>query len=390
MKYAIRIPANDNLERDIAELPTPRDLAGALLWWQTRCVRRSEKRTMHTPEVQIGNSGLFHLQRTLRNSFIRRALMFHPLSNTRNCLRKNIKTLASMCIPLILVGTAAALPFVERPGAARGSDPTPVQVKPMGLRHEGPRQLARKLDLTMSTSENWAGWVVTGPQGSVTDVKASWVVPSFTCPSGSDTYAAFWTGIDGAISKTVEQTGTESDCVGGQPSNYAWYEVYPEGFSYTIGNYTKSGVCESDCVSAGDIISAEVSVDPSGSGPKGHGPVNRGGPKFTLTIADETQHWTFTTSHAVGDAHQSSAEWITERLYGCTTANGYCLLSPFGTVDYSGAYATVGSSGSLPLGSFGNGIELTMEDPSGPAIAVPSGLDNTGTSFTVTEKNEGP
>jgi len=28
-----------------------------LLWWQIRCVQGHEKRTMHKPEVQIGNSG---------------------------------------------------------------------------------------------------------------------------------------------------------------------------------------------------------------------------------------------------------------------------------------------------------------------------------------------
>ena len=305
-----------------------------------------------------------------------------------------VKTLVTMCMPLVLVGIAGALLSVERPSGERGSHQMPVQVKRMALRHHA-MQLVRKPDLTTSTSENWAGWVATGPQGSVTDVQASWVVPSFTCPSGSDTYAALWTGIDGWTSKTVEQTGTESDCVGGSPSNFAWYEIYPEGFSYTIGNYTKSGVCESDCVSAGDIISAEVSVDPGGSGPQGHGPGSVGGPKFTLKISDVTQGWNFTTSHSVGDALQTSAEWITERLFGCSTANRYCQLSPFGTANYGSHYTRVSDTAfatvdgvTSPLGSLPN-IQLTMQDSPSFQIAVPSALSHDGTSFQVTVKNNG-
>lgn len=54
-------------------------------------------------------------------------------------------------------------------------------------------------------------------------VSASWTQPTATCSRG-DQYAAFWIGIDGYSSSTVEQTGTEADCVGNTAEYYAWYE----------------------------------------------------------------------------------------------------------------------------------------------------------------------
>src|SRR5262249_52732221 len=49
-----------------------------------------------------------------------------------------------------------------------------------------------------ATSTNWAGYVVTGATGSVTDVKSSWIVPSIQkgCTS-TNTYSLAWVGIDG-------------------------------------------------------------------------------------------------------------------------------------------------------------------------------------------------
>ena len=116
------------------------------------------------------------------------------------------------------------------------------------------------------TSDNWSGYAVTGAKGSVTDVKASWTVPAVTCPSTGDQYASFWVGIDGYSSNTVEQIGTDSDCVNGVPTYYAWYEFYPHP-SYTIRSNTLS-------VRAGDLISAEVSADAKGT--------------FTVTLTNVT------------------------------------------------------------------------------------------------------
>jgi len=137
----------------------------------------------------------------------------------------------------------------------------------------------------------WSGYAVTGDNGSVTDVTASWTVPAIqgTCPS-TNQYASFWVGIDGYSSNTVEQIGTDSDCQGGSPVYYAWYEFYPH-FAYGV-NMT---------VQPGDVISAEVRAGPRGL--------------FTVTLTNVTRNQTFSTSAKAPSAKQSSAEWIVEAPY---------------------------------------------------------------------------
>lgn len=105
------------------------------------------------------------------------------------------------------------------------------------------------------TSTNWSGYAVTGPVGSVADVKGSWTVPAIqgSCSAGSkkqpnNQYSSFWVGIDGYNSNTVEQTGTDSDCQNGKQVYYAWYEFYPQ----------PSFIISSLVIHSGDVISAEV------------------------------------------------------------------------------------------------------------------------------------
>src|SRR5437899_11239968 len=78
------------------------------------------------------------------------------------------------------------------------------------------------------SSANWSGFAVTGSDGSVSDAKGSWVVPTIqgNCPS-TNQYSSFWVGIDGYSSGTVEQTGTDSDFQNGVPTYYALYEFFP-------------------------------------------------------------------------------------------------------------------------------------------------------------------
>ena len=268
-------------------------------------------------------------------------------------------------------------------------------------RHHLPLQIHRRRDQTTAESYNWSGYAVTGANGSVTDVKSSWIVPAVACSSAPDGYAAFWTGIDGWTSTTVEQIGTDSDCVNlqgtatGTPTYYAWFEFYPQD-AFLIGNYSGSGVCESDCVSPGDIITAEVKFSGAGGGGFRH----RSGPRFTVTITDQTQGWSFTTTATVPGAKQSSAEWIAEAPFGCDTSSGFCDLADFGTADYgeqvtsvpNTAYATVGGN-TLPLGGFGSNVQeaVMVNYPSGSTImARPAGVTDGGTSFAVTWASAGP
>jgi hypothetical protein len=227
---------------------------------------------------------------------------------------------------------------------------------------------APKIKDKYGNSINWAGYAVDSKVGSVTDVKGTWVVPEVTSVSSTqktqktqNKYSAFWVGIDGDTSKTVEQIGTDSVIINGDPTYYAWYEFYPKPF-FTI---------DSVPVKPGDQISAEVKYDQD---------------KFIVSITDVTTGKSFSTSAKVNRAERNSAEWITEAPWHA----GVLPLANFGQVDFSSCYATIsGSEGSI--GSFGTAINpITMVSESGADKATPSSLSADGTSFSVTWNSAGP
>ena len=213
-----------------------------------------------------------------------------------------------------------------------------------------------------STSTNWSGYAVLG--SSFTSAEASWTVPTAKCSSG-DQYAAFWVGLDGYSSSTVEQTGTDSDCVGKNPSYYAWYEFYPNP-SYEITSLT---------IKPGDRISSKVVYS---------------GSTFTITIEDVTTGKSYSKSSRVSGASRASAEWIAEAPC-CTSRGGILPLADFGTVLFgedstgvSGTNYATDSTTSGAIGAFSSIEEITMATSGGTKEAVPSALSSDGTSFSVT------
>jgi hypothetical protein len=223
-----------------------------------------------------------------------------------------------------------------------------------------------------TTSTNWSGYAVTAANGSVTDVKGSWIVPAIvgSCPA-TNQYSSFWVGIDGYNSNTVEQIGTDSDCQGGVPTYYAWYEFYPHA-SFLISGLT---------ISPGDNIQAETSY-------------NTASRNFTVTLTNVTTGGTFNISSKVGSARRSSAEWIAE----APSSGGVLPLADFGTIsfgldstgDASTCDATIGGT-TAPIGSFGANIqEITMVTSTGAVKAQPSNLATDGTSFSDTWMSAGP
>jgi hypothetical protein len=185
----------------------------------------------------------------------------------------------------------------------------------------------RLLRITNSTSTNWSGYAVTGSK--FTSVSSSWTEPTATCSATA--YSSFWVGLDGDTSNTVEQTGTDADCSGRTPQYYAWYEMYP-----------KYPVNLSGAVHPGDKLTASVTTNGSGS--------------FTLTIADSTQKWTFSTSQKLKSAKLASAEVIAEAP---SSSRGVLPLANFGTVSFTGASA--------------NGALLTSSTPHIDPITMQSG-----------------
>src|SRR5580692_11516587 len=160
-------------------------------------------------------------------------------------------------------------------------------------------------------STNWSGYA--GTTGTYTSVSASWTQPAGKCSSG-DQYAAFWVGIDGYSSSTVEQTGSEVDCAGRTPEYYAWYEMYP-GPSENYSNTVK----------AGDHFTATVTW--------------LGGDKFSLYTDDITEGWTHTTDASLTSTPaRTSAEVIVEAPC-CTDSGGSLPLTDFGSITFTGAAA---------------------------------------------------
>jgi hypothetical protein len=216
-----------------------------------------------------------------------------------------------------------------------------------------------------AAAENWSGYADTG--ATFTSIGSSWTVPTVTCPAMASDSAAEWIGIDGYAGSdaTVEQDGTSSDCVSGTPTYDAWFEMYGDSSEY--------GGDEAELnpsiypVSAGDDITASVSVSNN---------------NWTLALEDSSG-WSFSTVVNF-DAAQSSAEWIVERPETCN-GNDCALtsLAQFSTVTFTNAqaFATSGS-GSISSYPF---WDIEMVNNAGTAvIALPSGLNNAGTSFSDT------
>jgi hypothetical protein len=212
-------------------------------------------------------------------------------------------------------------------------------------------------------STNWSGYAVTS-SSAFSDVVGNWVQPTATCKGWSPTYAAFWVGIDGYNSGSVEQLGTDAECSFGRPSYYAWYEMYPAA-SVTLSTRTYP-------VHAGDTLSGGVTLS---------------GTNYTLSLTDTSggkMKWSYSTVVSGTNAN-SSAEWIAEapevcNFFGCSLAN----LTNFGTVSFTGADAALGGA-NAPVSSFTTGGSphvITMVTSSGATKAKPSGLSATGDGFS--------
>ncbi len=225
---------------------------------------------------------------------------------------------------------------------------------PAAISHGLPFSPVIGLSRPASTSFNWAGYATFKDGTRFTDVKGSWTQPIATC-TDQEAYASFWIGIDGYNSNTVEQIGTDADCIGGSPKYWAWYEMYPK-FPVSLGLK----------ISSGDLLTAEVASS------SGHA--------YRLSITDTTSGESFTTTQTSESAMRTSAEWVVEISY-----NGHdpLPLTNFGRVQFSGSYTTgSGHTGSIGDAAWSND-GITMASATVPK-AVVSALSPDGTAFSVT------
>jgi len=203
--------------------------------------------------------------------------------------------------------------------------------------------------LAQVQSTNWSGYADTSTTFST--ATGNWTEPSVSCSGGRTSYAAFWVGIDGFTSGSVEQDGTLAECSGGRAFYFSWWEMYPTNAIQTVGS----------SVQPGDSISASVV---------------RSGTSYTLKVTDSTHPAnSFTTTQSCSSCANSSVEWIAEAPSG---SGGVLPLANFHSWTLSGATVNSGV-----ISSFSDD-EITMIDSSGRVKAQPGSLNGSGNGFSVT------
>lgn len=205
---------------------------------------------------------------------------------------------------------------------------------------------------TKVESTNWSGYADTG--SSFSKVSARWTEPSASCSSGAEQLAAFWVGIDGYSSDSVEQDGTLIECYRGRAYQYTWWEMYPTNDIQVVGQ----------TLAGGDAITSTVT---------------RSGTSYTLTVTDSTHTAdSFTETETCSSCANSSAEWIAEAP---SSSSSVYPLADFGSWTASNASVTEGTTSGV-ISSFTDD-EITMVDTSGRTKALPGSLNSSGNSFSV-------
>lgn len=226
---------------------------------------------------------------------------------------------------------------------ASGIRPGPAQIEPHGF-SIGP--------LSPVTSENWAGYVDKAHTYSL--IRATWKQPKVIC-TGTDAIAAFWVGLDGYTSGTVEQDGTLAYCHNGSPTYYTWWEMYPHNSVQLVHS----------AVQPGDKVTSSVV---------------RTGTSYELKVVDHTHPAnSFTKNTVCAACRDSSAEWIVERPSG---QGGLYPLAHFSKVVFFGAKVGVGAQRGSIAKFLHDGI--TMVDKGGATLAGVSALKKGGKQFVST------
>jgi hypothetical protein len=203
--------------------------------------------------------------------------------------------------------------------------------------------------LTQVQSTNWSGYADTSTTFST--ATGNWTEPSVSCTSRQEQLAAFWVGIDGFTSGSVEQDGTLAECFHRSAFYFSWWEMYPTNAIQVVGS----------SVAPGDSISASVV---------------RSGSSYTLKVTDSTHSAnSFTTTQTCSSCANSSAEWIAEAP---SSSSGVLPLANFHSWTLSGATVNSGV-----ISSFTDD-EITMINSSGQVKAQPGSLNGSGNGFSVT------
>jgi hypothetical protein len=245
----------------------------------------------------------------------------------------------------------------ERAAAARAlqrvfrtSGPLPFErVAGSGVRRVG--------GVPINLSDNWSGYADDNSTGrTYSSVTATWVQPKIRCTAAEDELAAYWVGLDGFTTGTVEQDGTFGWCYQGTAYYFTWWEMYPNG-AITMGN----------AVGPGDHITASVTSTSLG---------------YRLAVTDSTRRAnSFVTTQpcAVGTGcANASAEWIAETPGG---ARGLWPWPQFGTWHPTSARVTSGTRTGTIKSFPDDQIYLVGDD--GDALDNTGNLSRSGNAFSL-------
>lgn len=159
---------------------------------------------------------------------------------------------------------------------------------------------AMRASVTNFPNPSWAGYSVafTNTQDTPLSASGAWTVPSVNCTANGKPISgevAVWPGLGGTSSDDLAQIGTDSQCINGKATYWAWYEFVPSQ-SKAI-HITGNGKYP---VSAGDSIRATVTEQGAGY--------------FALQIWNDSRSWYYPVLHLDQSAHSTplTAEWIVE------------------------------------------------------------------------------
>jgi hypothetical protein len=195
-----------------------------------------------------------------------------------------------------------------------------------------------------AASSVWSGYAITA--SAITSATGTFTLPRMSCTPWSRSDVAFWVGIDGFNTATVEQTGVDATCGPDGVTYRPWYETFPLPATFI-----------DQPAAAGDHVTATV---------------QRTAPHtYALTLHDVTARWTSTTTQTTQNDQDTTAEWIAERASQ--------RVASFRPVLFEQCAAN-----GQAISTYDSATAITLE---GRRMLVPSSLNTSGNAFHVTSES---
>jgi Peptidase A4 family len=235
-----------------------------------------------------------------------------------------------------------------------GAAPAPV------INPDGARSGVVTYELTQP-NDIYAGYAATNlirPVTTYQQVTGRWTVPQASCSPGENSASAIWVGMTSGVSdqSLLAQLGTDSDCQGGVPFYFMWWEMFPA-----------PAVFLNQPLQPGDTATATVAFQ--------HGAF-----QLSIDVPKEGAHFSTTKAGAVSDT--SIAECIVEAptiIDNLATNQGHVAqLTDFGQVS-----VVCQLNNNEPIATGPQDILYQMQTNAGIPKANTSALDQSGTTFTV-------